>query len=51
MSTSITHETVTTEFAEAGGVRYAYRRFGGLSDTPLVFVIASAVRWTTGTRR
>jgi pimeloyl-ACP methyl ester carboxylesterase len=37
MSTSITHETVTTEFAEAGGVRYAYRRFGGLSDTPLVF--------------
>ena len=37
MSTSITHETVTTELAEAGSVRYAYRRFGGLSDTPLVF--------------
>ena len=37
MSTSITHETVTTKFAEADGVRYAYRRLGGPSGTPLVF--------------
>jgi hypothetical protein len=26
MSTSITHETATTKFAEADGVNYAYRR-------------------------
>jgi alpha-beta hydrolase superfamily lysophospholipase len=31
------HETVTTKFAEADGVHYAYRRFGGPSDAPLVF--------------
>src|SRR6478672_5592136 len=37
MSTSITHETATTKFAEADGVHYAYRRFGGPSDAPLVF--------------
>jgi len=37
MSTSTTHETVTTKFAEADGVRYAYRRLGGPSGTPLVF--------------
>ena len=37
MSNSITHETATTQFVEADGVRYAYRRFGGPSDTPLVF--------------
>jgi alpha-beta hydrolase superfamily lysophospholipase len=37
MSTSITHETATTKFAEADGVNYAYRRFGGPSDAPLVF--------------
>jgi pimeloyl-ACP methyl ester carboxylesterase len=37
MSNSFTHETVTTGFVEAGGVRFAYRRFGRPSDTPLVF--------------
>src|SRR5258707_14699196 len=37
MSTSITHETAATKFAEADGVHYAYRRFGGPSDAPLVF--------------
>ena len=37
MSTSDTHETATTKFAEAVGVRYAYRRFGRPSSTPLVF--------------
>lgn len=33
---SIGVETVTTEFAEASGARYAYLRFGGPSDMPLV---------------
>jgi pimeloyl-ACP methyl ester carboxylesterase len=37
MSASITHETAKTEYIEAGGVRYAYRRFGRPSGTPLVF--------------
>jgi len=37
MSTSITHETAKTEFIEAGGVRYAYRRFGRPGGAPLVF--------------
>ena len=37
MSASITHETAKTEYIEAGGVRYAYRRFGKPSCTPLVF--------------
>src|SRR5258708_36675399 len=37
MSTPITYETVRTKFAEADGVRYAYRRLGGPSGTPLVF--------------
>ena len=36
MSTS-THDTVPTEFVEANGVRFAYRRFGVTSGTPLVF--------------
>src|SRR5258708_33882308 len=37
MSTSITHETAKTEYVEAAGVRYAYRRFGKPGTAPLVF--------------
>jgi len=32
------HVTVPTEFVEAGGIRFAYRRFGSGSGTPLVFL-------------
>jgi pimeloyl-ACP methyl ester carboxylesterase len=33
-----THVTAPTRFAEANGIRYAYRRFGAESGTPLVFL-------------
>jgi pimeloyl-ACP methyl ester carboxylesterase len=32
------HVTAPTRFAEAGGVRYAYRQFGSEAGTPLVFI-------------
>jgi len=34
-----THDTAPTQFAEAGGIRFAYRRFGnpGTGRTPVVF--------------
>jgi pimeloyl-ACP methyl ester carboxylesterase len=37
-SMSYTHETVPTEFIAAGGVRYAYRRFGKAGKTPLLLL-------------
>jgi len=33
-----THVTAPTSFVEAGGIRYAYRRFGAETGTPLVFL-------------
>jgi pimeloyl-ACP methyl ester carboxylesterase len=33
-----THETVPTEFVEAEGIRYAYRRFGKAGTVPLLFL-------------
>jgi pimeloyl-ACP methyl ester carboxylesterase len=33
-----THETVPTQFVEANGVRYAYRRFGKPGTIPLLFL-------------
>lgn len=36
--TSYTHDTVPTEFVEANGIRFAYRRFGVKTGVPLVFV-------------
>lgn len=33
-----THNTAPTEFIEANGVRYAYRRFGAKIGTPVVFL-------------
>ena len=33
-----THETVPTQFVEADGVRYAYRRFGKAGTVPLLFL-------------
>ena len=32
-----THQTVPTQFVEAKGIRFAYRRFGAGSRVPLVF--------------
>ena len=35
---SNSHLTAPTQFVEANGIRYAYRRFGAESGTPLVFL-------------
>src|SRR5258708_29143046 len=32
-----THNTVPTQFVEANGIRFAYRRFGKAGGVPLVF--------------
>jgi pimeloyl-ACP methyl ester carboxylesterase len=33
-----THDTAPTQFVEADGIRYAYRRFGASAGVPLVFL-------------
>lgn len=33
-----THETVPTQFVDAAGTRYAYRRFGKMGKVPLLFM-------------
>jgi pimeloyl-ACP methyl ester carboxylesterase len=35
--TQHTHDTAPTQFVEAGGIRFAYRRFGTPERTPIVF--------------
>jgi len=35
--TEFTHDTAPTQYAEAGGIRFAYRRFGMPERPPLVF--------------
>src|SRR3977135_679944 len=35
--TKYTHQTAPTQFLEANGIRFAYRRFGKANGTPLVF--------------
>src|SRR6266481_5543729 len=35
--TSFTHDTSPTQYAEGGGIRFAYRRFGRPGRPPLVF--------------
>ncbi len=32
-----THKTAPTQFVEAAGIRFAYRRFGATIDIPLLF--------------
>ena len=32
-----THQTATTQFVEANGIRFAYRRFGKTGGLPIVF--------------
>ena len=34
--TAYTHDTVPTQFVEANGIRFAYRRFGKTGGVPLV---------------
>jgi len=36
--TSTTHVNAPTRFADAGGIRYAYRRFGSETGVPLIFL-------------
>ena len=36
--TTYTHQTAPTQFIEAAGIRFAYRRFGKQEGIPLVFV-------------
>jgi len=38
MMSNYTHDTVPTQFIEANGVRYAYRRFGKPGTIPLLFL-------------
>jgi pimeloyl-ACP methyl ester carboxylesterase len=43
-----THETAPTQFAEVGGIRFAYRRFGRRDGTPLLllgYFTANLDRW------
>src|SRR5229473_6830283 len=35
--TTNTHQTAPTQYVEANGTRFAYRRFGKAGDVPLVF--------------
>jgi pimeloyl-ACP methyl ester carboxylesterase len=37
-STAVTHQTAKTQFVEAEGVRFAFRRFGSPGATPLVLL-------------
>jgi pimeloyl-ACP methyl ester carboxylesterase len=38
MTSNYTHDTVPTQFVEAKGIRYAYRRFGKPGTIPLLFL-------------
>ncbi|ONH29723.1 alpha/beta fold hydrolase [Pseudofrankia asymbiotica] len=38
MTTGFSHVSAPTRYAEANGVRYAHRRFGGGTGTPLLFL-------------
>lgn len=37
--TTYTHDTVPTQFVEAGGIRFAYRRFGKTGGVPIILNI------------
>jgi hypothetical protein len=45
------HQTAPTQFAEANGIRFAYRRFGNPAGVPLVFNQTSPAPWTIGIRQ
>ena len=48
-SQSHTHNTAPTQFVEAGGIRFAYRRFGNPIGTPIV-LLQPTMRTTTSIR-
>src|SRR6266478_9810893 len=37
LMSNYTHQTAPTQFVEANGIRFAYRRFGKAGSVPLVF--------------
>ena len=49
--TQFTHDTAPTRYVEAGGTRFAYRRFGSSGRPPLLFFQHFMAPWMTTTRR
>ncbi len=53
--TAHTHQTVPTQFVEASGIRFAYRRFGKTGGVPLIFnqhlTVPASISTFTSTRR
>ena len=47
----VTHQTAETRFVDAGGVRFAFRRFGAAGGTPLVLLQHFRGTSTTGIPR
>jgi hypothetical protein len=47
--TQHSHQSAPTQFVEANGIRFAYRRFGDAAGVPLVF--NQQAPWTIGIRR
>ena len=45
-----THQTAPTQFVEANGIRFAYRRFGKAASVPLIFNQHYWAPWITGIR-
>jgi hypothetical protein len=39
--TQHSHQTAPTQFVEANGIRFAYRRFGNAAGVPLVYIIGT----------
>jgi len=48
--TTYTHHTAPTQFVEANGIRFAYRRFGKAGGVPLVFCQHTSAPWIIGIR-
>ena len=46
--TDYTHQTAPTQYVEANGIRFAYRRFGKPNGVPLVFNQHFTGRWIIG---
>ncbi len=43
-----THVAAPTQFVEANGIRFAYRRFGKEAGVPLLFMQPFEVGWIIG---
>jgi hypothetical protein len=48
--TTYTHQTAPTQFVEANGIRFAYRRFGNHRGVRSSSTSISAGLWITGIR-